>query len=446
MRKIALALLTVGALGMAATASSPTHGATLIRDAEIERLILDMSEPVVRAAGLDIQDVGFALVNESTINAFATGDNHIFFNTGLMMAAEEYPTLLAVIAHETAHLAGGHVIRRTEQFTKNQGPATVLSALAILAVATTTGNASAAIGTAAATQQIATRTFLQYTRSEEASADSHGVDYLVASGVDPAAMISVMEILKREQAQYGDIHPYASSHPLADDRIRSLEAKVKRSKTAGVPPDPELNYRYQRARIKLSAFLDSPQQTLGRIGDDPQSELEELAVAIASHRNAELDNALAAADKLIARHPEDPYYHELKGQILFESGAVEESVAPYREAVRLAPHEPLIASGLGQALLSEGSGEANSEALKVLEQAVKDDELDASSRRLLALAYARGGQEDQAALMTAEERLILGDTSSAARFAKRAIAMTQKQSPVWYRARDILAALGAGGE
>ena len=421
---------------------SEVRAEQLIRDAEIEHLLEDFSEPVFRAAQLNPEEFGFVIIRSPQINAFVTGNNHILLNTGLILAAESYPVLLAVIAHEIAHIASGHLVRRLEQYQQAQGPVALLSTFALIAVGAASGDPGAAIGGMAAAQQIADRSFLQYTRNEELSADSLAIDYLEQVGTDPSAMLDLIDILKRKERLHGEQDPYALTHPLADNRLRNLRPRVLESQFLEVPLNPQLAYRYARARAKVSAFVAPPGSTRNSRLPSGGTEPELLAHAIERHLSADLKAALKAVDQLIALRPEDPYYCELKGQILFESGLPTESVAPYRRAVRLSEGETLLAAGLGQALLSLDTLEANREAIQVLTGVVREDPLDARSRRLLAIAYARTGDEARAALMSAEERLILADIAGAARFAKRAESLSARNSTTWYRARDILVALG----
>ena len=436
--------LAVGIL--AATITCMWHAAPaaasgwLIRDAEIEAVIRDMSEPVLHAAGLDPETVHIAVINARGINAVATGDNRIFLNSGLIEASETYPVLLSVIAHETAHISSGHVIRRIEQYTTALSQASAFTALALL-FGIVGGQPELVIAGATASQQIAQQTFLRYTRNEETSADTEGVGFLEKSGVDPVALLTLMHMLRRTQETYGDLDPYALSHPIASERIRNLQNLVDKSPQRGAKTDADLDYRYARIRTKLGAFLARiPAEAEARYaGSDTEEAL--LGLAIARHRAGNREGAIATVDRLLQKRPDDPYYHELRGQILFESGATDLAVLSYRRAVELAPDEPLILTSLGQALLSLQTREADSEARAVLKRAVAKDDLDPGSRRLLAVAFARAGDEAHAALMTAEERLILGDAASAVLFAQRAQSASTEGSPTWHRAQDILTVL-----
>ena len=435
-RKSALALVAAVPL----LAAPPVEA--LIRDAEVEAVIRDVSEPIFAAAGFQPGDIRVAVWNHDSVNAFATGDLRIVLFSGLIETASTYPELAAVIAHETAHIANGHVARRSEEYADNQTAATMLSLLALLSAGVGSVNPNAAIGGLAATQRVAERKFLVYTRSQEAAADGQAVIYLQRAGLDPGALVSFLEILERDQETWGQADPYALTHPEAKERIDSIRRGLGSGSDAARPLDPVLEHRFARVRAKLAAFLGDPVRVLERIPDWDESEIATLKRAIAVHRNGDGGKALEEMDRLLALAPGDPYYLELKGQILFENGRTEESIAAYRAATEAAADESLITVGLGQALLALGTEEGDREARDVLEAAVRRDELDARARYFLAQALGRSGDRPRANLMIAEERMLRGDIQGAAGFARRAAEAAERGSPTWFRAQDILAALG----
>ena len=365
------------ALAVAVPVLAVAPAEALIRDAETETLLRDISAPIFRAAGYAPGDIRISIWNHSSVNAFATGDNRVVLFTGLIESAATYPELAAVIAHETAHIAGGHVATRSEQLADTQTAASVLSFLALLTAGVGALGPDAAIGGLAATQRVAERSFLGYTRSQEAAADSQAVAYLRGAGLDPVALISFLEVLQRDQDTWGQADPYALTHPPAKERIDNLRRSFGIGSDVPQPGDPEFEYRYQRVRAKLDAFLDDPAKVLERIKDGDESEIAMLKRAVALHRSGVHADALVAMEQVLAFMPADPYYLELKGQILFENGRTVEAIAAYRAAVDAAPGESLITVGLGQALLALETPEADREALEVLEAAVRRDELDA---------------------------------------------------------------------
>lgn len=434
-------VLAVMAVALCAAVVGATNalGGGLIRDAEIEATLQRLTAPVFQAASLPQDSVPIFIIDDDSLNAFvAAGGRTLFLHTGLLRTLDKPEELIGVIAHEAGHITGGHIVRRVEAMRNAQTQAIIANLLGIgVGVA---GGAEAGLGAAGIGQRIAQRDLLRFTRGQEASADQAALAFMNRAGVDPSGLLAVLERLGREQQVFlGQIDPYGLTHPLSSERIRLLSDGVSRSPALGRRVSAETAYWHGRMRAKLDGFL-------GRLGaasvgyGDPELDLYREAIAL--HRLPAPQRAVAAADRLIAMRPSDPYYWELKGQILAESGRGPEAVAPYREALRRAPNEPLIAGGLGEALLTVGDAAADAEALSVLERAAAADQFDARLRRPLAVAYARSGREGMAAVATAERLVLLGRLKEAQAQARRAQGLLPNGSPGWLRADDILALKG----
>ncbi len=407
-----------------------------VRDAEIERTLERMSAPIFSAAGLSDGAVELFLIQDKALNAFVIGRN-MAFHTGLLIALEDPEELLGVIAHEAGHIAGGHGVRTGAAVETASGAAILSTILGVAAIAAGAGQAGAAIF--AGGQTIAQRGFLKYTRGQESSADQAAVTYLESARIDPGGMLETLERLKaRELVTLSGRDPYVYSHPLSQERIMSLRNRVANSPARGKKADGETAYWHQRMRAKLKGFLLVPSRVLREIPDDG-SEYALLARAVAYHRSPDPRAALATVDRLIALRPNDAYYMELKGQILFEGGFAREAVAPLRRAVALAPDEALILSALGKALLASNDPAVNIEARDVLRESTRRDRFDSTAWRLLAQAEGRLGNEQAASLAAAEHQVMTGREKVAARHAKKVQASAPEGSPAWIRASDILA-------
>jgi predicted Zn-dependent protease len=437
-RKIAVALIAA-ALALPALVLPGTASAlALVRDAEIERTLNRMAAPIFQAAGIDPSTVEIFLVNDRSLNAFVAGGRRVFLNTGLMIELETPEELLGVIAHETGHIAGGHEARRAITLRNAQGPALIGLLAGIAAGAAGGGEAAAAI--AGGTQGILGRTLLSHSRSEEASADQAALSYLERARINPEGLQDVLERFRgQEVLAVGNLDPYVLTHPLSTERMSLIERRVGELSGRAWPDDAERDYWHKRLRAKLTGFLQDPARVLAEVERAPETEFTLYEKAIALHRLPDPDRAVAAADQLIAMRPNDPYYLELKGQILAESGRAAQAVPAYRKAAQLAPNEPLLKAGLGRALLQTDDPGANAEALAVLQEARREDLADASALRDLATAYDRAGNPGMATLATAERYALIGDLNSAVSLAQRAVGILPQGSPGWLRAQDILA-------
>jgi predicted Zn-dependent protease len=427
--------LLAAALALA-LAAGPAAALSLIRDAEIEATLERTAWPLFRAAAMSPTSVAIYIVDDPEPNAFVAGGQNIFVHTGLLTELETIDQLRAVLAHELGHITGGHLSRRDQMLRGAKGVAAI--GMLGAAAAALGGAPQAGVAIAAGANQAAHRTALAHTRAEEASADQAGLRYLAASGSDPRAMLEVLDHFRGQEALLGAyVDPYAQSHPLWRDRIALIEERVAKM-PEGEPPSAEDAYWHARMVAKLTAFLDSPAQTFRRYPEGDASEPALLARTVAWHRRPDPARAIAGIDALIARRPDDPWYLELKGQILLESGRAAPAAAAYREAAALAPKDALILGGLGRALLNTDDEAATAEARDVLARSAELDGANGGVLRDLALAEARLGNEGAAALATAERFVLAGRFRDADRNAARAAALLPEGSPGWRQAQDII--------
>ncbi|NOE16804.1 M48 family metalloprotease [Ruegeria atlantica] len=425
-------ILSVGVWLAAATQS---HGQSLIRDPDIERGLRELAFPVLRAAGLNTNRVQILVVNDNTFNAFVIDYNAIYLNYGLILTVESPEMLQAVIAHEAAHIANGHLARRAENLKAARRNAGIGTALALLAAAA--GGGEAAIGIAAGTQGAAIRSFLGHTRAEEASADRSAASYLRWAQISPSGMVELhRKFAGQELLSVANQDPYMRSHPTSRERLRAAEAFLDEFGDKAVP-NANADYWFARVKGKLSAFLRSPSWTLRRAKEETAQDIRLMREASAHHQNRDLDRARRAIDEALALRPNDPYYYDLKGQILLENRQIGAAVEAYGNAVEMAPNDALILAGYGRALLAQGQ---TKQALSVLEKARARDYRNARLLQDLGVAYAQVGNDGMASTVTAERYALQGRLKDAGIHAKRAVARLPEGSPGWQRAQDVLIA------
>ncbi|MDP5215988.1 M48 family metalloprotease [Ruegeria sp. 2205SS24-7] len=407
----------------------------LLRDADIENGLRELSFPILRAAGLNPRRVKVLLVNDDSFNAFVVDNNAIYINYGLILQVETPEMLQAVIAHEAAHIANGHIARRLGNIQSAQ-TASALGFLLGLAVAAA-GSPEAGGGIAAGTQTSALRSFLKHTRAEESAADRSAVSFLRAAGISPRGMVQLhRKFVGQETLSESLQDPYMRSHPMNRDRMRAAESYVA-AFGDGAEPNENADYWFARVKGKLSAFMRSPKWTMRRAQSEPYADIRAMREAAAYHRSQNLSQARAAIDRALSLKPDDPYYLELKGQILMENRRTSEAMQTYAAAAEIAPTEPLILAGYGRALLAL---DRPKEALPVLERARTRDFRDARMMRDLAVAYSKLGQTGMASLVTAERYALNGRMEDAGLHAQRAVAQLSTGSPGWQRAEDVLLA------
>ncbi|WP_232824848.1 M48 family metalloprotease [Primorskyibacter marinus] len=416
-----------------ALAAVPARAASLIRDADIEYALAQLADPILRAAGLSPAQVRVILVNDSSLNAFVADTQHIFIHTGLLLKLPNARSLQAVIAHEAAHITNGHLTRRAGNVASARTAAGLGMILAAAAAAA--GGGQAAAGVAIGTQSSALRVLLSHSRAEEASADQSSVRYMVRAGVNPQGAVEVHEMFKGQEAlSVSRQDPYMRSHPLNRDRMRAMQGFVA-AYGKDLPDSNAALYWFARAQGKLSAFTRAPGWTLRRAKDSATQDIALMRQAAAHHRQSDLKNALASIDGALKLRPRDPFYMDLKGQILLESRQAAGAVNTYAQASKLAPRNALILGGLGRALLA---ADRPRDALSALEKARDRDWRDARVLRDLSVAYAKTGQTGMASVVTAERYALQGRMKDAGLHAKRAVDLLPRGSGPWQRAQDVL--------
>ena len=416
--------------------SAPLHAVTLIRDADIEHALKVIARPLIDAAGLSPDRVRVLVVKDTTMNAFVVDAGHVFINSGLLLRLNNAAELQAVLAHELAHISGGHLTLRAANMQAARGVSSLGFLLAFISAASG-GSAEVASGIVAGVAGSAAGVLLAHTRAEEASADHAAVRYMARSQVDPRAMEAVLELFRgQETLSVQRQDPYVRTHPLTRDRMRALKASA--ASVERFAPDVTASYWFDRARAKLGAFLGAPSATLRKIKKTDRSDLAEMARAIAYHRQPDPERALRHMNRALAARPGDAYYHDLKGQILLESRNFGGAVTAFEKANTLRPSHPQILAGLGRALLAEASARSNKRALVILIEARARDQSDARLLRDLAQAYARDGRDAMASLATAERYALLGRPDDAILHAERAAGALPEGSTAWRRARDVV--------
>ena len=418
------------------------HAQGLIRDADIERSLRELARPIITAAGLSPNNIRVMVINDSKLNAFVIDTRTVLIHSGLILKMKTAEELQAVIAHEIAHIANGHITRRLANL-RSANNAAKFGMLMAIAVGAATGNTKAAAGVAIGSSSSAQRLFLSHTRAEEASADQAALRYMASRGIDPSAMSDVLDYFRGQEAlSAARQDPYVLSHPLTRDRIRAVKGYAAAYKNRA-KDDPKAQYWFLRAQGKLGAFIRNPGWTLRQVAKNDTSDIALMRRAVAYHRIPKPAAAKAEIARLVGKRPGDGYLLELQGQILLESRDMRGAVAAYSRAVNAAPSEPLILAGYGRALLAAGS---YSKALAALERARTRDGRDPRMMRDLAVAYAKTGNNGMASLATAERYALLGNLETAAVHAKRAEGLLPRGSPGWNRAQDVLNAAKAAGK
>ena len=432
-----LSLLVIAAAFLT-LAARPAFAISIIRDTEIENTLKTIAKPLFEQAGIAQDSVQFVILKDDEINAFVAGGMNMFLYTGLLLDTRDVLELAGVMAHETSHIASGHLLRSKGEM-EYASAQTVLSTILGIAAAIGTGKSEAAVAISAGGKEMALRQFLRHSRDHESAADQGAIGYLNGAGISSRGMLSFLDrMTTQELLPESQQSEYIRTHPLTYDRVSFLRYVVQQSKlTAGSPPKGWESL-YSTMIAKLTAYL-YPERAFQRYTKN--TPLDHYAQAIAYYRKNAFIKSIGLCNQLILASPENPYYYELKAQVLFDSGNIADSIVPYRRAVELLPSAALIRVALAHALLETRSNNANvlKEVVTNLSRALQTEPKMSWAHRLLATAYGRQGNEGMAQMHLAEEALLQNRLSEAEKLAQLAQQNLPKANNTgWTRSRDIL--------
>ena len=450
------ALMAAVALAVApmAAMAQQNKGPPVLRDTETEQLLREYTRPILRAAGLEKHNIQMVIINQGVFNAFVADGRRIFVNYGAIMQSETPNQIIGVMAHETGHLAGGHLAKMREQMAQAQTQmiiAMLLGAGAMVAGAQggggNSGLANAGAAMFSAPGEIIRRNLLSYVRQQEENADKAGVKFLNTTGQSSKGMYETFKRFTDESlfAARGT-DPYVQSHPMPAQRVAALEELARSSPYWDKKDDPALQLRHDMVRAKISAFMERQETVYRRYPLSNNGLPARYAHAISTYLHGDLRSALTQIDALIQQQPNNPYFHEVRGQALLEGGKPQEAIAPLRKAVALSNNSPLIEMLLGQALVATGNNAYTDEAIAILRAAVARETEAPIGYMQLAMAYGRKGDYAQADLASAQAAYLRGDSKTARDLASRAKTRFAIGTPGWVKADDIVSAKPLPGQ
>ena len=423
---------------MASVQAGSAASGGLIRDAEIETALLAWMKPLVVAARLQPEHVKLYLIHDKSLNAFVSGGQNIYLYTGVLAESTHPDQVLGVFAHELGHIAGGHLARMNEDL--DAALATQLIGFLVGIGTIAAGGVQAGAATLSASQHIAERGFLSSIRKREAAADQAGLRYLELSGKSPRGLVEFMTILdKRSKLYIGTIDPYTVTHPLTEERLKTLRHHLATSPYADVDVSAEDMETFQRLRAKVIGFLYEPEEVYDRYPRSDTSVAARYARAIAYFRHHKKRESFMILDDLIALEPDNGYFYELKGQFSFESGDIDTAVVNYRRALEhVTALRPLLQVALAQALVEKNDAPSLQEALDQLRSALDKENDNSLGWQLMSVVQGRLGNLGMSALAQAEKYILLQNYPQAIAQSQRAKGLlSDNEAEAKRRAQDI---------
>ena len=418
--------------------SAQSKKLSLIRDTEIEQGISFLSRPLLRAAKLDETSVNIYIVRDETLNAFVSGGQNIFINTGLIVKTDDYSQLVGVIAHEIAHISLGHLSRILSA--KNKAKNEALIGAVVGGAAALLGSPQVGQAFIHGGQHVGYRNLLSFSRAQESTADFAALKYLNNSGYSAEGLLVFFEKLSgQELLMSTNQDPYVRTHPITSSRITNVKRHLESKNYS--PPNASIQVKtvYSRIRAKILAFTKQPSETFSIYGKSNTQVYARYARAIANFRELKIDKAHSILDDLIRDYPSDPYFKELKAHICFKSGKLNCSLTYYENAIPLLPESHLVRADLASVQIESGEKILLKKAIKNLKLALEKEYKSPFVWRQLAIALGKIGRMSEGSLALAEESLLLGKWNDAIRLAKRGKKLSSKGTTLWIRSDDIIA-------
>jgi predicted Zn-dependent protease len=428
----------LGACVLAAAMAAPVSAQSLIRDTEIEQVMRDYGDPLIEAAGLNPDSVGIHLIGDAEFNAFVTRGQNIFFHTGTITIADKPLEIKGVMAHEVGHIEGAHIAR--SQSATHGAMATMIASIGLGLAAALAGAGDAGAAIMASGPQFATLDMMRYTRGQEAQADQAALTFLERTGQSGSGLVSTFERFRYQEVMSDQRRwQYFRSHPLSSQRIDAMRRRVEQSPYRDVTDTEEEVATLRRIQAKIIGFMHPPAQVLNHYPESDTGLPARYARSVAYFKQGNLERAREILATLIEEEPDNPFFHELEGQMLFESGRIADSIAPYRRAAEMMPEAPLLRIGLAGSLIAEGSEDHVREAQQHLRFALTEERDNPFGWYQMSIAHQALGETALAELATAERSFAVGNNVDAYRFAARARDQLDRGTPAWVRATEIAA-------
>ena len=431
-----LGLAAIATIGAGAARAQELPEGTMLSDTEIGMTLAAFGRPIFTAGGLDPNQIQLHMIVDDSINAFATRGNNMFLNTGLLLKSHNSNEVIGVMAHEAGHIAAGHTIVTAQDVA---GPNTIslLSTLLGIAAGVATGKPDLGMAIMMGGQRAAIGQYLTFSRGVEAQADQFALKALQGSHQSAKGLYDFFDRLQGEEALYiSHPDPYVSNHPITRDRMNAVQTSMESSPYTSQPPDPELERQYRRMVAKLYAFLKPQVATLQKYPEKDTSVEGRYARVIAYYRRSQFDKALPLVDGLIAEVPKDPFFWQIKGDMLLSRSQTEPAIEAYREALKVLPNATEIIVAMAHAMIESRQDHA-AEAQTALKHALVVDPENPEAWDLLATSYNRDNNPGLSAYAAAERAILTGQFGDVARYSNEAEKLLEKGTPTWYRLQDI---------
>jgi predicted Zn-dependent protease len=397
----------------------------IIEDEEAHNVLAELVRPILKAAELPPEEIEVRIIQDSDTNAFVIDNKNIFINSGLITFSKNPEVIAGVIAHECGHIAAGHV-HITKEYLENLRKSMIASSLIGAAAALITGNPYA-ISAALLGGQVAQVKFLEHSRNQESQADGLAIRYLERSNISYEGLIDFLKYLSsKERTFYKGQASYLLTHPLSRERIKYIKENIL-LKHSSFPDN--FKDRFELMVAKLYAFTEPFKETMRRYKGSTNPDI--YAQSIAYFRAGHLNKAISLLEKLLIKHPNNPYFIELKAQFLYENGKIKESIKYYKQALNLIPTSNIFKIELAAALITDNT--ELTYAISLFRSAIDKQQENFLAWHGLGVALGKNNYTIESIISLAKASTIIGDKTTTQKFVNTVKAMNMQIKDSFYQ-------------
>ena len=413
-----------------------SHSFELVRDVELETFTKELLLPLTKTSNLADDRIDLYFIKSKEVNAFVTSGQAIFINTELIIQSQTYSEYLGVLAHELAHINGGHISRTKNQISElsdRSMPIYLLGILGILGGEADAGIAAMMVGSASVQDG-----YLYYSRTQEAAADQAAISLLCKSKQPEKGLESFLKVLDRSTLENSRDYQYKTTHPQTIDRYSWIQNSYKKYPNCKYKLNPNIQKRFELIKAKLFAYTHSQAEVLA-VYQNQISTSSRYASAAANFFNGDKKKSIDMIKSLIKDDPSNPYYHEILGEIYYTLGNFKLAILEQKKTMELLSSDnDLHLMMLGSYLIAESSDENIIKSIKALNKSLFLNRTNSYAWYLLAKAHALNDNLALAQYASAERYYLRRDKALALSFAKKAIKNIDKDTVEWYRTNDLI--------
>ena len=418
----------------------------IIRDAEIEYFLYKIILTVSDGYSRNKQPYQPILISNNAYNAFVTGSNKIFINTGLINKSKSINEIQGVLAHEIGHLVLNHSSSRSinRSNLSNYSKFATIAGLALSAGGKL--NSDAALGLIVGTQDIALKSAFQFSRIQEQQADKYALDIFRKKKISLNGLENLLLRLSRDEVSEGNtVVGYYRSHPYSKQRLEQLK-KYKSKFSLLYKNDEAININNNEITLdyiknKIKSYESDPFEILNK--KKGNNFFNNYSQVIAYQKTGEYELAIKNLRKLQNTLVNYPFYDELAGDIYFSMGKYEKSIKEYKKALEKLEDKyiyanDLIKFSLVKSFLQSNKNEHLRESIIVLEQMLQNNPKWKILWRLLAKSSGKIGKKGITYIALAEEALLKKNFIKAKKYVDIGLEQNNIEEAYKMRGLDIL--------